>query len=269
MDALHNALITQSATGTNNGVRPPHARAIGHKLTLSVLAATLALTAALPVIAGETPHKRHGHEQRQEQDVSGEARGNGNKKGGKTKAVKKTFATIGGAITVPEDTSQTNGIAGPYPSAIPVQGFKQARITDVNVTLRGFSHGFPRDLDLLLVAPDGRNAVILSDAGIDGAGAAVENLTLTLDDEAAASLTNNAAFASGTVRSFNLDTGSDAFPAPAPAASENVALSTFDGLNPNGDWQLFVLDDSPGDTGRITNGWSLEITAKAKSKKKR
>src|SRR5208283_5254280 len=29
---------------------------------------------------------------------------------------------------------------------------------------------------------------------------------------------------------------------------------------PNGAWNLFVLDDSPGDNGIIASGWSLNVT---------
>jgi hypothetical protein len=31
----------------------------------------------------------------------------------------------------------------------------------------------------------------------------------------------------------------------------------FDGTNPNGSWNLFVVDDAGGDTGNITGGWCL------------
>ena len=34
----------------------------------------------------------------------------------------------------------------------------------------------------------------------------------------------------------------------------------FDGTDPNGTWQLFVVDDEQGDKGAITGGWSLHIT---------
>jgi uncharacterized repeat protein (TIGR01451 family) len=32
-------------------------------------------------------------------------------------------------------------------------------------------------------------------------------------------------------------------------------------LNPNGSWSLFVFDDSAGDTGAISNGWSLTLSS--------
>ena len=51
----------------------------------------------------------------------------------------------------------------------------------------------------------------------------------------------------------------DAFTAPAPALDGSVALSTFDGANPNGTWQLFVTDDASGDVGDL-RAWALRIT---------
>ena len=37
-------------------------------------------------------------------------------------------------------------------------------------------------------------------------------------------------------------------------------MANFSGLNPNGTWSLYVLDDNSGDGGYITNGWSLNFT---------
>jgi hypothetical protein len=55
--------------------------------------------------------------------------------------------------------------------------------------------------------------------------------------------------------------GGDPFAAPAPAHFGRVALSEFTGQNPNGTWQLWVLDDTPLDVGRFAAGWRLQITA--------
>lgn len=49
--------------------------------------------------------------------------------------------------------------------------------------------------------------------------------------------------------------------APAPLPTGNTALSTFDGLDPNGDWRLFVVDEVFSADGAVSGGWELTITA--------
>ncbi|TML11737.1 MAG: hypothetical protein E6G31_11125, partial [Actinobacteria bacterium] len=129
-------------------------------------------------------------------------------------------------------------------------------ITDLNVQINGLNHTFPDDIDMLLVAPGGQNAIFMSDAG---GGTDVVNCNLTLDDEAATALPDNTALTCpGSYQPANYEPG-DPFPAPAPAPSGNVNLSTFDGGTPNGTWSLYVVDDLAQDTGTITS-WSLSIT---------
>jgi subtilisin-like proprotein convertase family protein len=147
----------------------------------------------------------------------------------------------------------------PYPSSIMVSGLR-GNLLDVNVRLNRLQHTYPQDVDLLLVAPNGSSAVIMSDIG---SGADVENLTLIIDDQAPAPLTNDP-LTSGVYRPANrFDTIVDTFPAPATNTS-NVALSTFTGINPNGAWKLYLVDDNGDDDGAILGGWSLIIKARAR-----
>jgi hypothetical protein len=37
-------------------------------------------------------------------------------------------------------------------------------------------------------------------------------------------------------------------------------------MNPNGEWQLFVVDDQISNAGFFGDGWTLEITARVKKK---
>ena len=176
----------------------------------------------------------------------------------KSKTVTKTFSNAN-AIEIQDDTT-----ADPYPAAIQVSGLKKGKIKDVNLILRDLSHTFPPDVNVLLVGGNGHHATVMSDVGgLDDAN----NLKLTLDDEAGAPLPNGGALSSGSFQPTN-DGVVDVFPAPAPEASGDAALSVFDGDNPNGQWRLFVLDDSQNDDGEFAGGWSLEITAKVKKKKK-
>jgi subtilisin-like proprotein convertase family protein len=248
------------------------------RIALGVLATTLIASSAIPAFAGKPVREGHGarsdQQQTQDIDTAGKRKGNKNK----SKTVTRTFASAE-AIAIPAlDLVEEFGPADPYPSTIAVSGFKKAKIADVNLTLRGISHEFPRDVDVLLVAPGGRNVVVLGDVGGASQSPDAENLTITLDDEAAAplSIADDVALTNGSFQpldNMGLADG-DApnitdFPAPAPAPSGDTGLVTFDGINPNGEWRLFVLDDVVGDAGSLAEGWTLEITAKAKIKNKK
>jgi uncharacterized repeat protein (TIGR01451 family) len=149
------------------------------------------------------------------------------------------------------------GASGPaslYPSPITVSGL-EGSITKVTVTLNGFTNSFPDNVDILLVGPDGRQSLLMSDAG---GNTAASGLTLTFDDDAATALPNSTALSSGTFRPSNYG-GGDSFPSPAPETlSGNTALSIFNLANPNGEWRLFALEDDSGSDGQIA-GWSINI----------
>ena len=92
-------------------------------------------------------------------------------------------------------------------------------------------------------------------------GYSATDVDLTLDDEAAAPL-SQMALTSGTFRPADLGGGLATFNAPAPAPNGAVALSIFDGADPNGTWRLWVMEAAPTDDSGI-GGWSLQITAEA------
>ena len=138
--------------------------------------------------------------------------------------------------------------ASAYPSSIPIQNLS-GQITDVNLTLDGYRHTFPDDVDVLLVGPQGQKALVMSDAG----GEFDVFAKLTLDDEASASIPDSSHIDStiyrptqGTNTTSQGQTQGAAvpasFPAPAPAGPYAKDLSVFDGTNPNGTWKLFVID---------------------------
>ncbi|HKQ76116.1 MAG TPA: M36 family metallopeptidase [Blastocatellia bacterium] len=148
----------------------------------------------------------------------------------------------------------TGAPAAPYPSTINVAGIV-GTVSKVTVQLTNFNHTFPSDVDVLLVGPGGQKMLLMSDVG---GGTDAVNANLTFDDSAA---DIGATVVSGTFRPTNIGTG-DLFPAPAPAGPypDPQRLSVFNGLNPNGTWSLFVVDDVATDVGNINGGWRLNIT---------
>ena len=157
-------------------------------------------------------------------------------------------------ITIPD-----SGQASPYPSNINVSDL-DGSIAKVTVTLNGFSHTWPEDVDVMLVAPDGTtNTILMADPDLS---TDVNNLTLTFDDTALNPVPCGGVLTSGTYQPTNCPDfiGTDTFPPPAPAPNPIVALSNFNGLDPNGMWSLYVVDDASQDTGSISNGWSITIT---------
>ncbi|MBP7829161.1 MAG: S8 family serine peptidase [Kiritimatiellae bacterium] len=145
-----------------------------------------------------------------------------------------------------------NAAASPYPSTISIAGLV-GTVSKVVVTLNGFSHTYPEDVDVILVSPDGEKVSLM---GAVGGGTGVSGLTLTFDDDAESEV--GSPITSGTYR----PTGTaETMPSPAPADPYASALSQFNGGNPNGDWKLYVADQAAEDSGSIASGWKLAVTA--------
>jgi subtilisin-like proprotein convertase family protein len=174
--------------------------------------------------------------------------------------------TFSNATAINIRTAATEGTAGPaspYPSDIAVAAMA-GNITKVKVTLTGVGHTTPDDIDILLQSPGGQVITLMSDAGGNSGATGITNVNLTFDDAAAGSLPDSSTITSGTYKPTDYDAALDApFEAPAPAESGLTALSTFNGFSPNGTWHLWVRDDTSGDFGTITGGWSITITTAA------
>ena len=171
------------------------------------------------------------------------------------------------AIAIPATGSANQtGPASPYPSNIAVSGMTGA-VTKVTVTFANLTHGSLPDVDAMVVAPTGQNLVVMSDVGPNNQLSTANNATYTFDDAAAAQITAPpVAVPSGSYRPTNNNPGGtvDTFPAPAPTPSTNTTLAqAFTGINPNGTWQLFVVDDATGDLGSMAGGWSITVTTEA------
>jgi subtilisin-like proprotein convertase family protein len=164
------------------------------------------------------------------------------------------------AISI-SDSGNPPTVADLYPSTISVTGLDGQNISHLTITLSGFSHSFPSDLDIVLAGPGGQLSMLMSEVG-GNTRSPVSNLTLTLDDSAADSLPIDSTLISGTFRpTRQFPTLSFELPSPAPAGSSSApaALSIFDGTDPDGNWTLFAVDESSPDSGTIALGWSMDI----------
>jgi subtilisin-like proprotein convertase family protein len=145
-------------------------------------------------------------------------------------------------------------------------------LTDVNVTLN-LSNGWNGDLYAYLVHDSGFT-VLLNRTGKRAADAFGYNdpgFNVTLDDQAAQE-----------IHSYRLHTtGSHTLPLGGPLTgswrpdgrlidpavvldtdARTEFLSSFNGLNPNGEWVLYVEDEVTGDVSTLVN-WSLELCGDA------
>jgi len=109
----------------------------------------------------------------------------------------------------------------------------------------------------MLVAPNGRRIVLMSDVG---GNSEAGSLNLIFDDAAASGLPDNSPLTSGTYKPTDFEPG-EVFPAPAPPGAPNgTTLNAFYGSAPNGIWKLYVVDDSGGNIGNIAGSWNLTLT---------
>ncbi|MFQ3582615.1 S8 family serine peptidase [Chloracidobacterium validum] len=180
-----------------------------------------------------------------------------------TLQVGTTVTNTFGPFSNPANISiPSSGPATPYPSTITVSGVS-GTVSKVTVSINGYNHTFPDDVDVLLVGPGGQQCVLMSDAG---GSADVVNVNLVFDDAAASLLPDATLITSGTYRPTNYG-ATDNFPAPGPGSVTQAtpALSVFNGVDPNGVWNLYVVDDLGGDVGNFAGGWSLTIQTQTPS----
>jgi hypothetical protein len=131
-------------------------------------------------------------------------------------------------IVIPEQ-----GQGNPYPSQILVSGLTNLEgnnllVSKVTITLNGFAHTFPHDVNVLLQSPSLQELILMGHAG--GPYSAT-NLTLTFDDAATQSLPAGQ-LVSGTYLPTDYPPA-DSFPG-LRLQSEADVLALFNGMNPNG-----------------------------------
>lgn len=161
------------------------------------------------------------------------------------------------------NTNQINCPAGTnypslYPSVVtvPLNAVNGNVVRRVAVTIKGFSHTWLSDAQILLVPPVGAPVPLLaSNLGSSDAS----NATVTFFAEALSAIPDPGSNLPSGAYVPN-PAGTFAFNAPAPSGPFTGTLAALSGASANGNWSLFVADSfSSADALSITGGWELEF----------
>ena len=140
-------------------------------------------------------------------------------------------------------------------------------ITDVNVTLN-ISGGFNGDFYAYLTHDSGFS-VLLNRPGrtaVNTFGYPDSGFSVTFDDSAASDIhTYRLSFNpnGGALTGDWQPDGRNIHPGMSlDTSSRDAMLSSFNGLNPNGEWTIFIADASPVGSGALQS-WSLQVVGNA------
>jgi hypothetical protein len=166
----------------------------------------------------------------------------------------------------PTDINIPGGFTGgatPYPSTIIVGGLS-GTVTRASVLLLGVDAGGNIEaLDLVLVGPNGGKVMLWSDAC--GSLGPFDDLDYGFDDATGTFLSDPGPCAAGPYMPSNyenpaldnLSVGLNSAGGPTPPYTNS--LSAFNGIPPNGNWNLFAYSDTNADFIEI-GAWALFLT---------
>lgn len=143
----------------------------------------------------------------------------------------------------------------PYPSVKSVTGVA-GTVTKVTVQINNLTSFFPKDIICVLQGPQGQAVVLFANAGTG----AVTNLSMTFDDAGATIAPGAGVLVDGAVYKCGANGAYLPLPSPGPAQPHGTLLSVFNGLDPNGLWALWTLDDTAGNGNGTIDSWDLTIT---------
>lgn len=155
--------------------------------------------------------------------------------------------------------------AATYPSVVNVSGITEP-VVGVEVSFFAITHTWTEDVDILLVSPTGVSTTLMSDVG---GATKLGAINLTFSDNAGKDATNQDFIPQGAYHPTNFarkdESLYDTYPAPGPGDVLDPVpyLGRFNGLNPNGEWKLYIIDDQPKNTGEIIGGWGITFTTKS------
>ena len=163
------------------------------------------------------------------------------------------FLNADGAILIPEG-APVAATAQPYPSRTIVSGL-DGYVTGVKVTLLGLSHIYPSDIDVLLVSPDNKATILLAHAG---GSTPVVSARISIADGGTTLNVSDALQNFGQYAPASFGSGLDFGVPNVPASSykTNLTSLTGAGTHPNGDWSLYVRDNTYP-IGGLISGWIL------------
>ena len=172
---------------------------------------------------------------------------------------------VSGAVSDPIPLPDASQPPAEYPSVL-VLSTEKTSIQSIQVLVR-LTHERPRDVDLLLVGPEGQAVLLMADCLAD---TPLSNDLFLFQDDATEDVpdtTQPAAASFGPYRATNYDPGGDDdtfYPGPqpeAPGGPYGTDLTVFRGTNPSGSWRLYAKDDEPGGAGTQVDSWGLLIAA--------
>jgi hypothetical protein len=182
---------------------------------------------------------------------------------GAAAAEEQTFAKVG-ELFPSGDANGTFGPANEYPARIVVPP-TPGTVVKVSVTVLALSSGRPEDIDMALVGPNGRAVMLMSDACGDEAHHLNGSLW-TFEDEAPTFLSKLGCPSGGTSAfkptNYFEEEHPDQLevrPGEGPPGPYGNELAVFDGIEPTGDWDLYVLDDDAQVVGFGLDGWTLNL----------
>lgn len=166
----------------------------------------------------------------------------------------------------PSNGAGTNpGLPALYPSGITVSGLN-GTVSKVVVSFM-VSSTFPDDLDVLLVGPTGARSLVVSDGGgsgdLVGVGFNFDQAQVQAFPDGTTTPVPGGAYRPADYAGLTMPEpgGADNFPAPGPGLLNYAAdFTVFNGTNPNGVWNLYVVDDQNVDTSALNGGWVIDIT---------
>jgi uncharacterized repeat protein (TIGR01451 family) len=171
------------------------------------------------------------------------------------------FISIPNQKYIPDPDS---GPANPYPSAIVVSNVN-GDVSTVTVTVSNLIHSYPNDIGMLLVGPTGANCVLMSAAAQYSTMTVPATITFNQNTNLPVLPAEGGEIVSGSYQPADYyasqNSTTETFSnSPVPVGPYNTNLAVFASLLANGTWSLYVEDDTPGNTGAISNGWGLAFT---------